>query len=471
MLKQFSGFLQFSNQLFSANFFGLLLFNVILLSTNVYAHGLPGFASLIESSSPAVVQIDTAQSHITNNSNENTQQPQRNIPSIFGDQFKQQGESNVALAAGSGFIISSDGYVLTNYHVVEGSDETVVRLSDRREFEARVVGVDRRSDLALLKIEATGLTALEFANVDQLKVGEWVLAIGSPFGLDYSASVGIVSAIRRSIPTDMGDNYVPFIQSDVALNPGNSGGPLLNLEGKVIGVNSLIFSRSGGSIGLSFAVPSNIAVRVVEQLKAKGYVDRGWLGVYIQDVDKKLAASFGLKKPIGALVAQVEPNSPADKSGLEPGDIVLSLDGQDIIDSGDLPHIVGLLAPGDKITAVLVRKGKKKSLDITIGALPKVESQVKSLIKPDKLGLVVAEIEDDGLGSWRTGVLVVDVAPNSAASKAGIIRGDVIMQLGHNSIDNPSDYAEAAKKLPIGGPVPIRLVRQGRSMFKSLEVE
>lgn len=471
MLKQFSGFLQFSNQLFSANFFGLLLFNVTLLSTNVFAHGLPGFASLIESSSPAVVQIDTAQSHITNNSNENTQQPQRNIPSIFGDQFKQQGESNVALAAGSGFIISSDGYVLTNYHVVEGSDETVVRLSDRREFEARVVGVDRRSDLALLKIEATGLTALEFANVDQLKVGEWVLAIGSPFGLDYSASVGIVSAIRRSIPTDMGDNYVPFIQSDVALNPGNSGGPLLNLEGKVIGVNSLIFSRSGGSIGLSFAVPSNIAVRVVEQLKAKGYVDRGWLGVYIQDVDKKLAASFGLKKPIGALVAQVEPNSPADKSGLEPGDIVLSLDGQDIIDSGDLPHIVGLLAPGDKITAVLVRKGKKKSLDITIGALPKVESQVKSLIKPDKLGLVVAEIEDDGLGSWRTGVLVVDVAPNSAASKAGIIRGDVIMQLGHNSIDNPSDYAEAAKKLPIGGPVPIRLVRQGRSMFKSLEVE
>ena len=298
-----------------------------------------------------------------------------------------------------------------------------------------------------------------------------MLAIGSPFGLDYSASVGIVSAIRRSIPTDMGDNYVPFIQSDVALNPGNSGGPLLNLEGKVIGINSLIFSRSGGSIGLSFAVPSNIAVRVVEQLKAKGYVDRGWLGVYIQDVDKKLATSFGLKKPIGALVAQVEPNSPADKSGLEPGDIVLSLDGQEIIDSGDLPHIVGLLAPGDKITAVLVRKGKKKSLDITIGALPKAEAQVESLIKPDNLGLVVAEIADDGLGSWRTGVLVVEVASNSVASKAGIVRGDVIMQLGHNSIDSPSDYVEAVNKLPVGEPVPIRLVRQGRSMFKSLEVE
>jgi len=472
MLKQFAGFLQFSNQLFSAVLFNTIIFSVTLFSTNVASHGLPDFTSLIETSSPAVVQIDTTQNHTINNSNKNSQQPPRNIPDIFGEQFKQQqGEPNVALAAGSGFIISSDGYVLTNNHVVEDGDEIVVRLSDRREFEAKVVGVDRRSDLALLKIEADGLTALEFANVDQLKVGEWVLDIGSPFVLDYTDSVGIVSAIRRSIPTDLGDNYVPFIQSDVALNPGNSGGPLLNLEGKVIGVNSLIFSRSGGSIGLSFAVPSNIAVRVVEQLKSKGYVDRGWLGVYIQDVDKKLATSFGLKKPIGALVAQVEPNSPADKSGLEPGDIVLSLDGQKIIDSGDLPHIVGLLAPGEKITAVLVRKGKKKSLDIIIGALPKVEPQVKSFIKPDQLGLVVAEIEDDGLGSWRTGVLVVEVAPNSVASKAGIVRGDVIMQLGHNSIDNPSDYVEAAKKLPIGDPVPIRLVRQGRSMFKSLEVE
>lgn len=472
MLKQFAGFLQFSNQLFSAALFCITFSSVTLFSTNTSGHGLPDFTSLIESSSPAVVQIDTAQSNTINNSNRNSQQPQRNIPGIFGEQFKQQqGESNVALAAGSGFIISNDGYVLTNNHVIEGGDEIVVRLSDHREFEAKIIGVDRRSDLALLKIEADDLTAFEFANVDKLKVGEWVLAIGSPFGLDYSASVGIVSAIGRSIPTDMGDNYVPFIQSDVALNPGNSGGPLLNLEGKVIGVNSLIFSRSGGSIGLSFAVPANVAIKVVEQLKAKGYVDRGWLGVYIQDVDKKLATSFGLKKPIGALVAQVEPNSPADKGGLKPGDIVLSLDGQDIIDSGDLPHIVGLLAPGEKITAVLVRKGKKKSLEMIIGALPKVEPQVKSLIKPDRLGLIVAEIEDDGLGSWRTGVLVAEVAPNSVASKAGIIRGDVIMQLGHYSIDNLGDYFEVAKKLPIGQPVAIRLVRQGRSMFKSLEVD
>ena len=256
----------------------------------------------------------------------------------------------------------------------------------------------------LLKIQAKNLNALKFANVDELKVGEWVLAIGSPFGLDYSASVGIVSAIGRSIPTDMGDNYVPFIQSDVALNPGNSGGPLLNLEGDVIGINSLIFSRSGGSIGLSFAVPANVAAKVVEQLKSKGYVDRGWLGVYIQDVDKKLAESFGLDKPTGALVAQVEPNSPAYKAGLEPGDIVLSLNGEKIIDSGDLPHVVGLLAPGDKIKAVLIHKGKKKILNIVVGALPTLEPKAKSLIKPDALGLIIAEIEDDGMGSWRTGV-------------------------------------------------------------------
>ncbi len=440
----------------------------LFFTSPVFSHGIPGFTSLIESTSSAVVQIDTTESTSGRNL---PQTPPRNIPGIFGEQFKQQEESNVALAAGSGFIISEDGYVLTNNHVVDGANNIVVRLSDRREFDAKIIGVDRRSDLALLKIEAKKLNALKFANVDQLKVGEWVLAIGSPFGLDYSASVGIVSAIGRSIPTDMGDNYVPFIQSDVALNPGNSGGPLLNLDGEVIGINSLIFSRSGGSIGLSFAVPANVAVKVVGQLKSKGYVDRGWLGVYIQDVDKKLAESFGLDKPTGALVAQVEPNSPADKAGLEPGDIVLSLNGEKIIDSGDLPHVVGLLAPEDKIKAVLIHKGKKKTLNIVVGALPTLEPKAKSLIKPDVLGLIIAEIEDDGMGSWRTGVLIVEVFPGSVASKAGLVKGDVVMQLGYHSIDSSSDYFEAIKRLHKGEPVAIRLIRQGRSIFKSIEVE
>jgi serine protease Do len=438
-----------------------LLFNV-----SVVGHELPGFTSLIESASPAVVQIDTVETSTADNLD---QRPRRDIPDIFGDHFKEP-EDGVAetLATGSGFIISGNGYILTNAHVVENADAIAARLSDRREYEARVVGVDQRSDLALLKIEEQGLPYLTFANVEQLRVGEWVLAIGSPFGLDYSASVGIVSAIGRSLPTDKGDSYVPFIQSDVALNPGNSGGPLLDLDGKVVGVNSLIFSRSGGSIGLSFAVPANVAQRVVAQLKSKGYVDRGWFGVFIQDVDKNLAKSFGLDKAVGALIAQVEPESPAENAGLQPGDIIVELDGQKIIEADDLPHVVGLIAPGKKVTAEVIHQGQHQRVDIVIGVLPKAELPVTSLIKPDRLGLIVSEIENDETGSWRTGVLVEQVVSGSSADKAGLIKGDIIMQLGYNSIDNPSEYYAAIERLPLGEPVAVRLVRQGRSMFKSL---
>ena len=237
---------------------------------------------------------------------------------------------------GSGFVISKDGYILTNHHVVDGADEIVVRFSDRREFTAEVVGTDRRSDLALLKIEASGLPVLEFAEPDRLKVGAWVLAIGSPFGLDYSASVGIVSAIGRSIPTEKGENYVPFIQTDVAINPGNSGGPLFNLDGEVVGINSQIYSRSGGSIGLSFAIPASVAIGVVEQLKKNGVVQRGWVGVVIQDVDRDLALSLDLDMPQGALINAVEPGSPADRGSIKPGDVIVRFDDQPIVDSGDL---------------------------------------------------------------------------------------------------------------------------------------
>ncbi|MDX2464505.1 MAG: trypsin-like peptidase domain-containing protein [Porticoccus sp.] len=445
-----------------------VFFFACLFTAPVYSHQLPSFTDLIEKSSPAVVQVDTSQRSASQSS---FQMPRHNIPEIFGEKFKQhQGDPSNALASGTGFIISADGYVLTNQHVVDGADEIMIRLSDRREYEANIIGQDKRSDLALLKIEAKGLPAVEFADTSKLKVGEWVLAIGSPFGLDYSASAGIISAIGRSIPTETGDNYVPFIQSDVALNPGNSGGPLLNLEGKVVGVNSLIFSRSGGSIGLSFAVPANVALKVIKQLKSKGYVERGWLGIYIQDVDKNLAESFGLDKPVGALVAQVEPESPAAKAGLGPGDVVLRLNGQDIVHSGDLPHVVGLLAPGEIITVEVIQKGIANKLDIVIGSLPKVVEQATSLLKPDRLGLIISSIGDDGLGSWRTGVLVETVAKGSAADVAGIFKGDVIMQLGYSSIDNPSEYYEVVKKVPVGEPVAIRLIRHGRSIFKSLLV-
>lgn len=327
---------------------------------------LLNFNELIETTSPAVVKIDSVQKIIGTGM---AQMHERNIPDMFRKPH-EDGEPGEAHATGSGFIISSDGYVLTNEHVVENAHEVIIKLIDRREFEAKVIGIDHRSDLALLKIDAEDLPKLNFADPGKVKVGDWALAIGSPFGLDYSVSAGIISAIGRSIPTKNGDNYVPFIQSDVAINPGNSGGPLLNLDGEVVGINSQIFTHSGGSIGLSFAVPAGVAVDVVSQLKLKGRVDRGWLGVYVQEVDKSLARSSGLTKTQGALVAQVEVGSPADVAGIQAGDIILYFDNEEIIESGDLPHVVGLLSPGSQIKAQLIRGKKKKTLDVIVGTLP-----------------------------------------------------------------------------------------------------
>ena len=327
---------------------------------------LPNFNQLIETTSPAVVKIDSVQKIIGTGM---TRMNERNIPDMFREPHEGSGAGE-AHATGSGFIISSDGYVLTNEHVVENAHEVIIRLIDRREFEARVIGIDHRSDLALLKIDAQNLPKINFADPDKVKVGDWALAIGSPFGLDYSVSAGIISAIGGSIPTKNGDNYVPFIQSDVAINPGNSGGPLLNLDGEVVGINSQIFTHSGGSIGLSFAVPAGVAADVVSQLKSKGRVDRGWLGVYVQEVDKSLARASGLTKTQGALVVQVEAVSPADVAGVQAGDIILYFDNEEIIESGDLPHVVGLLPPGSQIKAQLIREKDKKTLDIIVGTLP-----------------------------------------------------------------------------------------------------
>ncbi|MDB4261125.1 Do family serine endopeptidase, partial [Porticoccaceae bacterium] len=352
---------------------------------------LPDFTELVEDTSAAVVKINTVQKARANRS---AQIAPGQIPEIFRDLFQQRQRpqnQRPVLAMGSGFVISEDGYIITNHHVIDGADEIVVRFSDRREFTATVVGKDRRSDLALLKIEADNLPTLKLAAPDQLKVGEWVLAIGSPFGLDYSASVGIVSAIGRSIPTEKGENYVPFIQTDVAINPGNSGGPLFNLDGEVVGINSQIYSRSGGSIGLSFAIPTSVAVGVIEQLKENGEVQRGWLGVVIQDVDKDLARSLDLDRPQGALINAVEPDSPADKGGIKPGDVIVRFNKQQIIDSGDLPHVVGMLAPEKKAAVELYRKGKLKKLIVEVGRLDSADSSVAGGGDgSDRLGLVVA---------------------------------------------------------------------------------
>ncbi|MGL4566106.1 MAG: S1C family serine protease, partial [Halioglobus sp.] len=308
----------------------VLLVCAVVMSFPVSASTLPEFREIVRQNSPAVVKILVQQSGPENLQGHPDMEQMPEYLRRFFEQREGPPNQQERMGLGSGFIISTDGYIVTNNHVVEGADSVLVRLSDRREFDAEVIGTDPRSDLALLRVDATGLPALSLAEVDDLEVGEWVLAIGSPFGLDYSVAAGIVSAKGRSLPTENNENYVPFIQTDVAINPGNSGGPLFNLDGEVVGVNSQIFTRSGGSIGLSFAIPVSVVRNVVDQLKAEGRVTRGWLGVTIQDVDKNLAESFGLDRPRGALVVQLAEGGPADKAGLEPGDVIIKFGDEDI---------------------------------------------------------------------------------------------------------------------------------------------
>lgn len=332
----------------------VFLFVQCFVTTVSIARELPDFTVLVEKYSPAVVKIQVESA---------VPQMARN-PRWVPDNMPQQ------LGLGSGFIIGADGYILTNHHVISGAEKITVRLNDRREFDAVVVGSDARSDIALLKINADKLPTLHFAADDDLKVGEWVLAIGSPFGLDYSVSQGIVSAIGRSLPSAQNENYVPFVQTDVAINPGNSGGPLFNLDGEVVGINSQIFTQSGGSMGLSFAIPASVARNVLTQLKDQGFVARGWLGVSIQEVDKKLAAAFGLGKPQGALVAHVIAGGPASEGGVLAGDVIIALNSKPILFSSDLPHQIGQMVPGALAELVLVRNGKQLELALPVGKLP-----------------------------------------------------------------------------------------------------
>jgi serine protease Do len=379
---------------------------------------------------------------------------------------------------GSGYIISQDGYVLTNNHVIENADEIVVRLIDRREFNASVVGTDPRSDLALLKIDAEKLPTLNFAEPDSLKVGQWVLAIGSPFGLDYSASVGIVSAIGRSIPSASNETYVPFIQTDVAINPGNSGGPLFNLDGEVVGINSQIYTRTGGSIGLSFAIPSAVAQEVVAQLKDKGRVDRGWLGVVIQEVDKDLASSFGLDKPNGALIAQVEPQGPADKAGLKVGDVIVRFGNAQVRSNSDLPHLVGRASPDTEVPVSIMRQGEQQVIRVRVGTLPGAEAPAQAeRSQPsdgaDLLGLVVDEVDQQLRQRWQIsgGVLVRQVRNNSAAAQAGLMQGDVIAQIGYTEIDSLASYRKLLDELPRDTLLPIRFFRNGHPAFRTITIK
>ena len=460
-----------------------VVFSVALISLSLLVTAnaqLPDFVSIVEDQAPAVVKITTVTRAKTN-----THDPRRGfnnprqLPDIFREYYERYGRQRESSSLGSGFIVSKDGYVLTNHHVIDGADEIVVRMTDRSEYEAEVIGTDERSDLALLKIDGKNLPVLKLAAKGTVKVGEWVLAIGSPFGLDYSVSSGIVSAIGRSIRDGEGGTYVPFIQTDVAINPGNSGGPLFNMQGEVIGINSQIYSPSGGSVGLSFAIPSDLAINVMKQLKETGTVARGWLGVGIQDVDKDLAESFGLDKPKGALISHVEDDAPGDKAGLKVGDIIVEFNGSEILTSSDLPSVVGLSTPGDEVAMQVVRSGKQRKMKVTVGTLDegKVGANLGSgdandLNQADLLGLVVQTLTKEQAKSLKLsgGVLVAEVEAGSPAAMARLRRGDVITLIGGSSISSIAEFEKVVGKLPAGKPVPVRIVRNGSAGFVAIQV-
>lgn len=442
------------------------------------AEALPDFTDLVVQASPAVVNISTRQK-MPERSVASAQMPdmeglppqlreffERNMPK--GQRTPKGDRQREIQSLGSGFIISADGYVLTNNHVIDGADEILVRLSDRSELKAKLIGTDPRTDVAVLKIEGKDLPVVKIGNSDKLKVGEWVLAIGSPFGFDHSVTKGIVSAKGRSLPND---TYVPFIQTDVAINPGNSGGPLFNMSGEVVGINSQIFTRSGGFMGLSFAIPIDVAMDVANQLKAGGKVSRGWLGVVIQEVNKDLAESFGLDKPAGALVAQVLEGGPAAKGGVQVGDVILSANGQPIVMSADLPHLVGNLKDGSKADLEVIRDGKRKHLTVTIGALPE-EGQEMDV--PDsgverssnRLGVSVLDLTAEQKKSYdlKGGVVIKEVQDGPAAL-IGLQPGDVITHLNNQAITSAANFTEVAKELPKNRSVSMRVLRQGRASF------
>lgn len=439
---------------------------------------LPDFRTIVADKSPAVVKII-----VETSAPERSEMNPEEIPEFLRRyfQFPPPQEGPQGMASGSGFILSEDGYVVTNHHVVENADEVTVRLSDRREFEAEIIGLDPRSDLALLRIDADGLPFLTLGEDDSLEVGEWVLAIGSPFGLDYSVTAGIVSAKGRSLPTRSRENYVPFLQTDVAINPGNSGGPLFNLDGDVVGVNSQIFTtRAGGSIGLSFAIPVNVLRNVVTQLKDSGAVTRGWLGVSIQNVDRNLAESFGLDRPRGALISQLAPNGPADESGLEPGDIILEFDGEEILTSSDLPHVVGLIAPGTEVDVRIVREQKERTIEVEVGGLDADDDIEEAYGRgpsekegSGKLGITVEDAPQEVLSRWdlEGGVLVRGVTPGSPAARAGLTPGDVITAVGSRPVRTLDAFSEILEDLEIGDSIPLRLMRGGSPLFIGLRLE
>ena len=446
---------------------------------------LPDFTAVVEKTSPAVVNISTTQKVQSSGK----RFPHGNSPlpegTPFDDFFRRffdgeegQGEAPGreynARSLGSGFIISDDGYILTNNHVIRDADEVIVRLNDRRELEAKVIGSDERSDVALLKVDAEDLPTVKIGDSNKLKVGEWVVAIGSPFDFDHTVTAGIVSALGRSLPNE---NYVPFIQTDVAINPGNSGGPLFNLDGEVVGVNAQIYSRTGGFMGLSFTIPIDLAMDVVEQLKANGHVVRGWLGVLIQDVTRDLAESFGMDKPGGALVSQVLPNSPAEAAGIEVGDVILEFNGREVTTSAALPPMVGVSPVNQKVPVKVLRQGAVKKLSVVIGELPSNDEIAESAAEPgsaidQRLKIEVVDLSDEErqmLGIEEGGVLVKSVR-SGPANDAGVEKGDVITMINGVTVKNSEHFKALVESLPVGKSVAMLVQRRDGPVFLAMKL-
>jgi len=445
------------------------------------SRGLPDFTELYEQQGPAVVSIDVTQTV------KRSQLPDLSEDDPFYEFFRRFGQvprgrerprDLEQQSVGSGFILSSDGYVLTNAHVVDDASEVLVRLTDKREFRAKVVGIDKRSDVAVLKIDATGLPKVTIGDPDKLKVGEWVAAIGKPFGLENTITAGIVSAKGRELPNE---NLVPFIQTDVPINPGNSGGPLFNMKGEVIGINSLIYSRTGGYMGLAFAVPIDVAMNAVKQIQEKGRVTRGRIGVQIQEVNKETADAFGLSKAGGALVNSVEKGGPAEKAGIESGDIILKVDGKSVTSSSELPRIITQVKPGAKITLQVWRKGATKDLTVTVAELKDEEASArparksapsKEKAKPNRMGLVLSDLTDDQKKELdvKNGVLIEDVT----STRGNIQAGDVILAViskGATLDARSADQVNALiAKLDKGAAVTLLLRRGDQQFYSSVKV-
>lgn len=438
---------------------------------------LPDIATLVERNTPTVVQI-TVSGKATEGAG--PAMPDRGEENPFGEFFKRfpfprnlpDPDSAPSHGMGSGFIISPDGYIVTNHHVVANAEKVTVKLNDRREFDAKVVGSDPYTDLALLKIEASDLPAAKIGNSDALKVGQWVVAIGAPFGFERSATQGIVSALSRSLP---GDQYVPFIQTDVAVNPGNSGGPLFDLAGQVVGINSQIYSRTGGYMGLAFAIPVNTAMNIVEQLKSGGSVERGWLGVVMQPVTQDLAKSLGAGQPRGALVSQVSEGSPAAEAGIKVGDIIVAYDGKPVADSSDLPPRVGATKPGKKVPLSVLREGRERSLEVRVGSFPESGKTRVGKAEPDakgaRLNVSVSDLSPEQrrqLGV-QGGALVTEVG-DGPGRDAGVRTGDVILQINNLEVKDVAHLRQLVKEMPAGKSVPILVKRGEGALFLALSV-